>query len=617
MAAKKIKPMVRLTKEQIRQKQAQIQAYMEASNASSGSLVDSNANVSVKTVSTLGAELQKDFAIQLNRQTLSDQIEKEFGEDLAKEYIDMLESHLLYKHDESSITPGTPYCVAINMYPFLEDGMTKLGGESKAPKHLESFCGSFINLIFAISSQFAGAVAAVEFLLYFHYFAQKDYGKDYLKKHGDLIKQKFQGCIYCLNQPAAARGYQSVFFNMSVFDRYFFDSMFGHFAFPDGTRVDYDEFNELQKFFMEWLLEERSKSLLTFPVLTEASLNFEGEPKDKEWADFCADIRSRGLSFFSFNDDTPSALASCCRLKNELDKNDFSYSLGAGGVSTGSTSVMTLNVNRFVQDVLKDKESLSINEKKQLVLEALSEITQKIQKFQVAHRHIVEDYVKAGLLSAYTAGFISLDKQFVTIGINGLNEAAEFLGYEVSNNSGYLCFVADFLATIRDMNKKAKEQYGIKFNTELIPGENLGPKNAKWDIKDDYVTKRQCYNSYIYLPEDDKCSIPDKFQMHGGIIADSLDGGSALHLNLAGLPDKTFFLWLRELAAKYHTTYWTTNVKSTCCNSCGHIDMRTLDKCPICGSTDIDYASRIIGYLKKVSSFSQDRQAEEKMRYYH
>ena len=312
MAAKKIKPMVRLTKDQIRQKQAQIQQYMEASNASSGSLVDANANVSIKTVSTLGAELQKDFAIQLNRQTLCDQIEKEFGPELAKEYVDMLESHLLYKHDESSITPGTPYCVAINMYPFLEDGMLKLGGESKAPKHLESFCGSFINLIFAISSQFAGAVAAVEFLLYFHYFAKKDYGENYLQEYGNHIKQKLQGIIYCLNQPAAARGYQSVFFNMSVFDRYFFESMFGHFAFPDGTRVDYDEFNELQKFFMEWLLEERSKSLLTFPVLTEASLNFEGEPKDKEWADFCADIRSRGLSFFSFNDDTASALASCC-----------------------------------------------------------------------------------------------------------------------------------------------------------------------------------------------------------------------------------------------------------------------------------------------------------------
>lgn len=310
-----------------------------------------------------------------------------------------------------------------------------------------------------------------------------------------------------------------------------------------------------------------------------------------------------------------------CRLKNELDENDFSYSLGAGGVSTGSTSVMTLNVNRFVQDTIEkavcENKNLSLDEKNDIIFDELKNVVKKIQKFQVAHRAIVEDYVNAGLLSAYTAGFISLDKQFVTIGINGLNEAAEFLGYTCSNNEEYLSWVAKFLGCIRDLNKEAKKEFGIKFNTELIPAENLGPKNAKWDIADGYVTKRKCYNSYIYLPEDDKTSIPDKFKMHGGIIADSLDGGSALHLNLAGLPDKDFFLWLRELAAKYHTTYWTTNVKSTCCNDCGHIDARTLSKCPKCGSENLDFATRIIGYCKKISSYSPDRQEEEKLRYYH
>ena len=282
---------------------------------------------------------------------------------------------------------------------------------------------------------------------------------------------------------------------------------------------------------------------------------------------------------------------------------------------------MTLNVNRFVQDVIGDAIAVTPNmtkeEKNNLVLEKLASVVEDIQKFQVAHRKIVRDYVEAKLLSAYTAGFISLDKQFVTIGINGLNEAAEFLGMTCSNNEEYLTWVANFLACIRDKNKEAKEKYGIKFNTELIPAENLGPKNAKWDIADGYVTKRNCYNSYIYLPEDDKTSIPDKFQMHGGIIADSLDGGSALHLNLAGLPDRDFFLWVRDLAAKYHTTYWTTNVKSTCCNDCGHIDARTLSKCPKCGSENLDFATRIIGYCKKISSYSPDRQEEEKLRYYH
>ena len=305
-----------------------------------------------------------------------------------------------------------------------------------------------------------------------------------------------------------------------------------------------------------------------------------------------------------------------CRLKNELDENDFSYSLGAGGVSTGSTSVMTLNVNRMVQDILKNYSG-TYEEKKNLVYTKLRDYITDIQKFQVAHRHIVEDYVRAGLLTAYSAGFISLDKQFVTIGINGLNEAAEFLGLTVSNNEDYMNFVAGFLNVIKTLNKEAKVKYHIKFNTELVPAENLGVKNAHWDIAEHYKANRKCYNSYIYLPEDDKTSIPDKFKMHGGIIADSLDGGSALHLNLANLPDKEFFLWLRNLAAKYHTTYWTTNVKTTICNDCGHIDFRTVEKCPKCGSTNLDYATRIIGYLRKVSNYSPDRQVEEKTRYYH
>lgn len=615
------KPMMRLTQDQIRHKQEQIRRYIASANAAEGSFVDANANVTKKTVATLGVELQKDSCIQLNRQTVRDYIENYFGTELANEYVDLIESHVLYKNDESSLTPGTPYCVAISMYPFLESGLLLMAGESKAPKHLESFCGSFNNLIFAISSEFNGAVAAVEFPLYFHYFAKKDYGDNYLETHPDIIKAKLQHVIYTLNQPAAARGYQSVFFNLSFFDRYFFESMFGHFYFPDGTHIEYDEFNKFQKFFLEWLLEERKKSILTFPVITEASLNEKDEPKDKEWADFCADIRSRGLSFFSFNDDTPSALSSCCRLKNEIDKNDFSYSLGAGGVATGSTSVMTLNVNRFVQDVIgkavAENKNLTLEDKNAIILKELATIVKKVQKFQVAHRHIVEDYVNAGLLTSYTAGFITLDKQFVTIGLNGINEAAEFLGYSCTNNKEYLTWVANFLGCIRDLNKEARAKYGIKFNTELIPAENLGPKNAKWDIKDGYEVKRNCYNSYIYLPEDTSTSIPDKFQMHGGIIADSLDGGSALHLNLAGLPDKKFFLWLRKLAAKYHTTYWTTNVKTTFCNNCSHIDMRTLSECPKCGSTDLDYATRIIGYCKKLSSYSLDRQIEEKQRYYH
>ena len=602
MEKKKIKPMVRLSQSQIDSKKEFIRQYIEAENASSGSTVDSNANVSVKTVATLGAELNKDIAIQVNRSVMCDYIEKYFDRETAEEYVKLLEEHTIYKHDETSVAPMMPYCTSINMYPFLESGMTKLGGESTAPKHLESYCGSFINLIFAISSQFAGAVASVEFPYYFHYFATKDYGKDYLKTNPEMVKAKLQHVVYSINQPAASRGYQSTFWNISVFDKYFFESMFGNFYFPDGTHLDYEGFNEFQKFFMEFLLEERKKTLLTFPVLTEASLDEDGKPKDEEWADYCADIRSRGLSFFSYNSESVDALASCCRLRNAVENTDFSYSLGAGGIETGSHSVITLDLVALFGRGYD-----------------LEDIIKKVHKFQYAHRMLVQDGIDAGLLPAYSAGFIHLDKQFSTLGVNGLNEAAEEQGLTVGNNPEYKEWVANVLGTFKRLNMEARNLYnGAKYNTELVPAENLGVKNSKWDKKAGFYNgKRECYNSYMYLSESDMTSIPDKFELHGSPIADNLDGGSALHLNLSRLPDKEFFIWLRKLAAKYKCNYWTTNVKGTVCNDCGHHNMDTFEECPKCGSKDLDYHTRVIGYCKKISAFSGDRKKEESLRYYH
>lgn len=600
--AKKLKPMVRLNKDQIEQKQLFIDSYKGAKNAAIGSSVDANSNVVSKTVATLGAELFKDFHIQINRKTVYDKIAEMFDQETADKYVEWLEDHRIYRHDETAQTPGTPYCVAINMYPFLEHGMTRLGGESKAPKHLESYCGSFINLVFAISSQFAGAVATVEFLLYFHYFAKKDYGVDYLHTETERVKSKLQHVVYSLNQPAAARGWQSVFWNVSVFDRYFYESMFGNFMFPDFTKVDYDEFNEMQKFFLEWLLDERTKSLLTFPVLTEASLNAEDDAKDLEWADFIAEIRAKGLSLFSFNDKNASALSSCCRLSSKFDEdfNDFSFSLGAGGVSTGSTSVITININNVIQKGYD-----------------LEETIKEVQKFQVANRKLVEEYVSDGLLPAYSAGFISLDKQFVTLGVLGLNEAAEYLGYAVGNNDAYKNWAAGIFKLFSDLNSEARQKYGIKFNTECVPGESLGVKFANWDKEAGLKVNRDCYNSYMYLPESTDTSIPDKFQLHGGNIAEMQDGGSALHCNLSQLPDKELFRWLRKLAAVYGTKYWTTNVLTSVCEECGHIDMRTVDVCSVCGSTNINWATRVIGYLRKIANYSEGRQKEAAIRYYH
>lgn len=538
----KLKTMCRLSKDQIEQKKLFFKQYAKSQNPASGSMVDANANVVTRTVSTCGLEAYKDMCIQVNRSTLYDKIEELFGKEEADLYIDLLENHDIYKGDESPLHPATPYCVAISMSPFLEHGMTKLGGESKAPKHIDSYCGSFINLMFAISSQFAGAVAAVEFFIYFDYFARKDWGENYLETHKEDVKSKLQSVIYSINQPAAARGYQSIFTNMSVFDQYYFDSIFKDMVYPDFSHPKYESIRELQFYFMEWFTEERKNALLTFPVLTESSLNNpDGTPKDEEFARKMAYFRSKGLSFFSYNDDNAAALSSCCRLRNAIDDNEFAYTLGGVGVATGSTSVMTLNFNRLVQTSLKDclqqtNEKVTHKmvhkyienhrkEAEECVFQKVEWLFKHIHKFQKAHRELVEEAIKDGLLPAYSAGYIHTFQQFCTQGINGLNEGAEYLGYKCNNNEEYKNFVARLFGLMTRLNKEGRKIHGIKFNTELIPAENLGVKNAMWDKKDGLEVPRECYNSYIYCPEDREISIPDKFILHGKPFSDMADGG--------------------------------------------------------------------------------------------
>lgn len=607
-----------------RQKQAELRTltnkkqfikdYAKASNAATGSKYDANANVTEKNIVTLNGELFKGDIIKVNRTILTDKIREMYGEDLAKEYIQMLESHVLYKHDETSIMP---YCVAITMYPFLLEGLQPIGGLSAKPKNLDSFCGVFVNLVFAISSQFAGAVATGEFLMYFDYFARKEWGDDYWKRPEEMVdkhrnidktlEQKFQQIVYSINQPAAARNFQSVFWNISYFDKNYFEGLFGEFVFPDGTKPIWDSLNWLQKKFMTWFNNERTKCILTFPVETVALLTDGEDVVDKEWADFTAEMYSKGHSFFTYMSDSADSLSSCCRLRNEVTDNQFSYSLGAGGIATGSKSVMTLNINRLVQDAVNKGYDM---------IDYLRSQVQKVHKFQTAYNELLKDYLKDGLLTVYTAGFINLKKQYLTVGVNGVIEAAEFLGIEVSDNDTYREFMQSILKTISDENRKAKTKE-LMFNTEFVPAENLGVKHANWDRKDGYFVPRDCYNSYFYAVEDTSLTIFDKFKLHGKEYVKYLDGGSALHMNLEEHLTKDQYRNLLKVAAVNGTNYFTFNIPNTICNDCGHIDKRYLHECPKCGSKNIDYATRIIGYLKRISNFSEARQKEASKRYYY
>lgn len=589
--------MIRLDHNQINKKMEFVHSYIQAKNAADGSPFDSNANVTTKNMATLESEINKDINIQINRALVSRKIEEIFSKELSQEYLRQIEEHEIYVHDETSLKP---YCVSVSMYPMLTEGLTRLGGESRAPQHLASFCGTFINFVFAVSSQFAGAVATVEFLTYFDHFARKEFGESYLEEHPTEIASYLQQVVYSINQPAAARGYQSVFWNISLYDQFYFESLFENFIFPNGDRPHWATVNKLQKYFLSWFNQERKKSILTFPVVTVALLTDGQQARDLDYLQTCAKELAQGNSFFIYLSESADSLASCCRLRNEVNTKEFSYTLGAGGVATGSINVITLNFNRLIQNG-RDLSSEVI----------------KIQNYQIAYRKLIEEFKSAGLLTVYDANFISLDKQYLTIGINGMVEAAEYLGLEISNNDSYKNFVSRHLKIIYDLNRKRTQETGYKFNTEFVPAENLGVKNASWDKKEGYQSKRDCYNSYFYIVEDDELNPLEKFHLHGREMIQYLDGGSALHLNLDESLSAIQYQKIIQLAAQSGCNYFCINVKSTICNSCDYIDKKTVAYCHECGSLNIDYATRVIGYLKRISSFSAGRRKEHAHRAYH
>lgn len=590
--------------------------YCSAENAATGSKFDANANVEKKNIATLIGELPKKSFIRLNRRLLTDRIKEMYGKETADKYLDLLNHHFIYKNDETSLAN---YCASITMYPWLLDGTISIGGNSTAPTNLKSFCGGFVNMVFIVSSMLSGACATPEFLMYLNYFLGKEYGKDYYLRSGDqadlslkkrtidkVITDCFEQIVYSINQPTGARNFQAVFWNISYYDRYYFESLFGEFFFPDGSKPDWNGLNWLQKRFMKWFNRERTKTVLTFPVETMALLTENGDVKDKEYGDFTAEMYAEGHSFFTYMSDNADSLSSCCRLRNEIQDNGFSYTLGAGGVSTGSKSVLTINLNRCVQEASR---------KGQFYLYFLEDVVDLVHKVQTAYNANLKALADKGMLPLFDAGYINIKRQYLTIGVNGLVEAAEFLGIPINDNEQYANFVQGVLGLIERYNKKYRTP-DLMFNCEMIPAENVGVKHAKWDKEDGYVVPRDCYNSYFYIVEDQSLTLLDKFRLHGKKYVEHLTGGSALHANLEEHLSKPQYRQLLRVAAREGCNYFTFNIPNTICNDCGHIDKRYLKECPECHSHNVDYMTRIIGYMKRISNFSAARQKEAARRFY-
>jgi anaerobic ribonucleoside-triphosphate reductase len=601
---------------EVRDKLTFMMKYCDATNPATGSKYDANANVENKNIATLIGELPKSNFIRLNRKLLTDRIKDIYGKELADKYVNFLVNHFIYKNDETNLAN---YCASITMYPWLLSGTASIGGNSSRPTNLKSFCGGFINMVFMVSSMLSGACATPEFLMYMDYFIRSEYGDEYYD-HADkvvdlsvkqrtidkMITDSFEQVVYSINQPTGARNFQAVFWNISYYDKYYFQSLFGEFRFPDGTAPKWESLNWLQKRFMKWFNAERLRTVLTFPVETMALLSEGGDVKDKEYGDFTAQMYSEGHSFFTYMSDSADSLSSCCRLRNEIQDNGFSYTLGAGGVSTGSKSVLTINLNRCIQYAAKINRPY---------LDFLEEVVDLVHKVQMAYNENLKDLWKKGMLPLFDSGYINMSRQYLTVGVNGLVEGAEFLKIPIKDCKEYENYVQSVLGLVERYNKKYRTK-DVMFNCEMIPAENVGVKHAKWDREDGYFVPRDCYNSYFYVVEDPTTNVIDKFRLHGRKYIEHLTGGSALHCNLEEHLSIDQYRQLLRVAAREGCNYFTFNIPNTICNDCGNIDKRYLKKCPKCGSENVDYLTRVIGYMKRVSNFSAARQKEAEHRFY-
>lgn len=630
----------------VEKKKSFINRYKGASNTANAT-VDDNSNVGGKNIGILNAEIHKEDNIQISRGMIVSKLKELYPDFDAKQYIRDLEGHIIYKHDESGFAGAiSPYCCSISMYPFLTSGIKEIGGLSAAPKNIDSYCGMYINLIFAVSAQFAGAVATSEFLLYFDYFARKEWGDNYYLKPDIVITsehcsrkktiqsqihQYFQQVIYSINQPAAARGLQSAFVNFSLFDKNFFDGMFDSFYFPDGTQPKWESLCWLQKDFLHWFNQERLRCILTFPVVSCTLLYKDGEFKDKDFYEFLCEEYAQGNSFFTYISDTVDSLSSCCRLKNKIQTKEFNFTNGNMGVETGSKSVISLNINRIIQDwynvgysnkqdavnsLFEQKDEFSDDDIP--FVKYLGEILERVYKYQTAYNELLWDMYESNLLPVYKAGFIDLNKQYLTIGLIGTSAAAEFLDIEISDNSNYQTFCQTLFGFIKEQNTLHKTKK-TTWNTEQVPSESAAIKLYDADKADGYWVPSDInlYTSYVFKPYDKKLPFMDRIILHGEkYIGDYLDGGSSAHLNLSEHLDKQQYEKILSYAAKNGCQYLTFNVPNSECEDCGFITKVPISECPKCGSKHIALYDRIIGYLTKISNWSQGRQIEQKKRIY-
>lgn len=618
--------------------------YMEGysnskDNASSSSETDPNSNVASKNVANLEGEVYKSTNRIIQRQRMKDMLYRIFPE-VAKQYEVDLEHHIIYTHDEASTPVLKPYCMAVTLYPLMLEGVGNIDGVTPTePNDIQSFSGQITNLAFLLSSQCKGAVAFGDYFIALNYYVVKEFGPKWYEKLDcevtsphcfisrtirSAIEKGMKQFIWGVNQPAGNRSYNSPFTNISWYDKYYFESLFGDFYYPDGTQPEWKAIDTLQRMSMKLMRDIRLIKPITFPVTTMALVHNNKEFLDRDYKELCAEEWSKGGSFFCYNSDNPTSLASCCRVLNEMSDNTFSSTTGMTGVMTGSCNVITLNLNRIIQDFYKENNLEEFRKNKDIPYVGLrayiQDILDRVFKYHIAYKTMLYDMEDKGMLASSSGGYIYMKKLYSTIGVIGYFEAAKFLGINTNNNEEYKKFLSIIFNVIKEEVKAHNindKKRPFLFNIEAIPGESLGVKLYEWDKKDGYIVPedQNLYNCYFYNPWDDT-SVLDKIKLHGRQVSTALSGGQACHINLDAHLSKEQYLKLMDIAKEEGCNYYTFNIPISECKECHHIVNAPIKECPICHSKSLKYYTRIIGYLTAVDNWSSPRQEEFEKRIY-
>ena len=590
--------------------------------------IDGNSNVSHKDIVTLLSEMPKPHRKLLAFNKIYYEYQKKYGFKEANEWLRMEWMGQLYMHDGDTST-FKHYCFAYDLKDLAEKGLYFLGNNfnAKAPKHLITFVDFVKEFIGYASNRSSGAVGLPNLIPYMYYFWRKDVEKGYLgikdgKAAEQYAKQNFQRFIYAVNQPYVRDGQQSAFTNTSVFDRPYFEALFGGSEFPDGTfMIDYEEeIIEFQKWYMEVMAQIRKENMFTFPVSTISLLRKEGKYdlntldafEDPDFAQWAITHNMIWSDSNIFQDTSVNSLSNCCRLKSDIRDLGYFNSIGGTALKVGSVKVSTINLARLALDTNTEDKFLEELAHRTLV---------NVRALDVV-RNIIKRNVEKGLLPNFSYGLVDFEHLYNTIGFIGIYETMKHFGYTSEDELGNIYYTKEaetfgkkIFETMRGVADQFISDTGVKYmiNTEQIPGESAAAKLMKKDKF--FYPDAEIYDLPLYgnqfIPLGIKTTLQERVRIQA--LFDSFcNGGSILHANIDA-PFDSFekALKMTNYIAQQGVTYFAFNTKIQACED-NHAFYGTT--CPECGKPIATEYTRIVGFYTPIKTWSKERTREYRMR---